>query len=156
MTAKTTSKAAKQPKPAKGTKNPRDATTPVGPIAAKSILDFFGSPLGIAVVDRLKALEINPQSARSSAAGSPAPKPLAGKSFVLTGTLPTLSRDQASGLIREAGGAVGGSVSKKTDFLLAGEDAGSKLEKAKSLGVSILTEAQFLYLLRSKPNAEAE
>jgi DNA ligase (NAD+) len=74
---------------------------------------------------------------------------LAGKTFVLTGTLPTLSRDEASALIREAGGNVTGSVSKNTDFLLAGEEAGSKLDKAKELGVKILTEKDFLELLGS-------
>ncbi len=142
--------------PAKGAKNPRDATTPVGPIAAKSILDFFSSSFGVALIDRLKALAINPQSAEFSVSGSPTPKALAGKNFVLTGTLQTLSRDQASALIREAGGAVVGSVSKKTDFLLAGEEAGSKLEKARSLGVKILVESEFLALLSSKPNAEIE
>jgi DNA ligase (NAD+) len=69
---------------------------------------------------------------------------LAGKTYVLTGSLPTLSRSQATSLIEEAGGRVGGSVSKKTDALVAGEDAGSKLEKAKELGVEVIDEAELL------------
>ena len=81
---------------------------------------------------------------------------LAGKTFVLTGTLPTLTRDEASKLIREAGGNVTGSVSKNTDFVVAGENAGSKLEKAEELGVTILTEAQLLKLLGSEGQHERE
>jgi DNA ligase (NAD+) len=74
---------------------------------------------------------------------------LVGKTFVLTGKLPILSRDEASALIRDAGGNVTGSVSKNTDFLLAGEEAGSKLEKANKLGIKILSEKEFLDLLGS-------
>jgi DNA ligase (NAD+) len=71
----------------------------------------------------------------------------AGKTFVLTGTLPTMSREQASEKIETAGGKVSGSVSKKTSFVLAGEEAGSKLEKAKSLGVPVIDEAEFQRML---------
>ncbi|HGG7580570.1 TPA: BRCT domain-containing protein, partial [Neisseria meningitidis] len=74
-------------------------------------------------------------------------KAVAGKTFVLTGTLPTLKRDQAQSLIEAAGGKVSGSVSKKTDYVVAGEAAGSKLEKANALGVSVLSEAELLTLL---------
>jgi DNA ligase (NAD+) len=77
---------------------------------------------------------------------------LTGKTFVLTGTLPSLSRDEASALIRDAGGNVTGSVSKNTDYLLTGGEAGSKLDKAKALGVKILTEKEFLELLGTKEN----
>ena len=73
-----------------------------------------------------------------------------GKTFVLTGTLPSLSRDEASALIRDAGGNVTGSVSKNTNYLLAGEEAGSKLDKAKELGVKILTEKEFMEMLGKK------
>ena len=76
--------------------------------------------------------------------------PLTGKTFVLTGTLPSLSRDEASALIRDAGGSVTGSVSKKTDYLRAGESAGSKFDKAKELGVVVLSEADFLAMLKKQ------
>jgi DNA ligase (NAD+) len=76
-----------------------------------------------------------------------APKPLAGKTFVLTGTFPTLSRDQAKDLLEAAGAKVAGSVSKKTDYVVAGAEAGSKLEKAQALGVAVLDEAAMQALL---------
>jgi DNA ligase (NAD+) len=72
---------------------------------------------------------------------------IAGKSFVLTGTLPTLKRDEASDRIKAAGGKIAGSVSKKTDFVVAGEEAGSKLEKAQELGLTVIDEAELLRLL---------
>lgn len=73
---------------------------------------------------------------------------LSGKTFVLTGTLPTLSRTEATVLIEEQGGKVSGSVSKKTDFVLAGEEAGSKLEKANSLGINVIDEEEFLKIIK--------
>jgi DNA ligase (NAD+) len=77
-----------------------------------------------------------------------APKPLAGKTFVLTGTFPTLSRDQAKDLLEAAGAKVAGSVSKKTDYVVAGAEAGSKLEKAQALGVAVIDEAAMTALLQ--------
>ena len=76
------------------------------------------------------------------------PQPLAGLTMVLTGTLPTLGRDEAKDLIEAAGGKVSGSVSKKTHYVVAGSEAGSKLEKAQALGLSILDEAGLLALIR--------
>ncbi|TMH33954.1 MAG: NAD-dependent DNA ligase LigA, partial [Betaproteobacteria bacterium] len=78
-----------------------------------------------------------------------APKPLAGKTFVLTGTLPTLTRDDAKDMIEAAGGKVSGSVSKKTDYVVAGEEAGSKLDKARELGVTVIDEDALRGLLPS-------
>ena len=78
---------------------------------------------------------------------------LAGKRFVLTGTLPTLTRDAASELILSLGGKVSGSVSKKTDYVLAGAEAGSKLEKAQSLGITILSEETFLEMVKAGKQA---
>ena len=82
------------------------------------------------------------------AAAAAAAGVFAGKTFVLTGTLPTLTREEATAKIEAAGGKTSGSVSKKTDYVLAGEEAGSKLDKAKELGVKILDEAEFLKALQ--------
>ena len=84
---------------------------------------------------------------RAASAAAAASGPFAGKTVVLTGTLPTLSRDEATAMIEAAGGKTSGSVSKKTDFVLAGEDAGSKLTKAQELGVKVIDEATFRKML---------
>ena len=127
----------------------------VGPVAAASVLDFFASADGKKMLDRLRRLRIQPAGTATGPAPSAGAGPLAGKTFVLTGTLPTLSRDVVSKLIREAGGNVTGSVSKHTDYVLAGESAGSKLDKARELGIKVLTEEEFRTMLgiagRSKP-----
>ena len=118
------------------------AKTLVGPVAAKAIVNWITSEAGQKTLERFRQLGISPQgSARRIDAATA--RPLAGKTFVLTGTLPTLSRDEASARVRAAGGNVSGSVSKQTDFLLAGEEAGSKLEKAQKLGVRVIDEAEF-------------
>ncbi|MBI3417764.1 MAG: NAD-dependent DNA ligase LigA [Verrucomicrobia bacterium] len=124
---------------------PREAVVVVGPVAAKAVLDWFASPTGAGVLKRLHQLGIAPRGSTQSATVTP--QPMAGKTFVLTGTLPTLSRDEASRRIREAGGSVSNSVSKNTDYVLAGDEAGSKLEKARTLGVKIISEAEFLRLV---------
>ena len=108
----------------------------VGPVVAASIRRFFAEPHNREVIAALKAEGVEPQ-ADAVPAGE---KPLAGKTLVLTGTLPTLSRDEATRLILAAGGKVSGSVSRKTAWVVAGEDAGSKLSKAEDLGVAILDE----------------
>ena len=114
----------------------------VGPVAAASVLDFFASTAGKKILQRIRELGITPQNEKMNSAR---PEGLfAGKTFVLTGTLPSLSREEATAKIEAAGGKVSGSVSKKTDFVLAGAEAGSKLTKAQELGVKILDEAEFL------------
>lgn len=120
---------------------PRDAVAVVGPVAARALLDWFASPAGVATLGRLRELGIHPRG--DTRGPATAGHPFAGKTFVLTGTLPTLSRDEASALIRGVGGNVTGSVSKNTDYVLAGESAGSKLEKARALGIPVLDEAAF-------------
>ncbi len=128
---------------------PREAVAVIGPVVAQAVLDWFGSRAGRDVLARLKKLGIRPRGASSSAAAGGLP--LAGKSFVLTGTLPTLSRDEATKLIRDAGGNTTGSVSKNTDYVLAGESPGAKLDKAHELGVPVLDEAKLRALLGGGP-----
>ncbi|MFM9902583.1 MAG: NAD-dependent DNA ligase LigA, partial [Polaromonas sp.] len=116
----------------------------VGPIVATSIRTFFDQPHNREVVEQLRACGV------TWTEGPPAavtPKPLSGKTFVITGTLPTLSRDEAKDLLEAAGAKVAGSVSKKTDYLLAGLEAGSKLTKALALGVAVMDEEQMKALL---------
>ncbi len=116
----------------------------VGPIVAESILQFFGEPHNIEVIASMRKLGVHwPESAGKQAATGV----LKDKTFVLTGTLPNLSRDAAQALIEAAGGKMSGSVSKKTHYVVAGRDAGSKLEKAQELGVAILDEAGLRALL---------
>ena len=116
--------------------------TEVGPVVAKSVLDFFASTAGKKMLQRMRQLGIRPKSEKVSAKKM-AELPLAGKTFVLTGTLPSMTREEASAKIEALGGHVSGSVSKKTDYVLAGTEAGSKLEKAKELGVRVIDEPQF-------------
>ena len=118
----------------------------VGPIVALSVRTFFDQAHNVEVVEQLRAAGVH-WDEHAGAATDTAPKPLAGKTFVLTGTLPTLSRDAAKEMIEAAGGKVSGSVSKKTHFVVAGEEAGSKLDKARELGVALLDEAGLLALL---------
>jgi DNA ligase (NAD+) len=111
----------------------------VGPVLAEAIHDFFAEPHNRQVIAALRSAGVNwtegpPQR--------PAAGPLAGRTFVLTGTLPSLSRDEAKALLEAAGASVAGSVSKKTDYVVAGADAGSKLAKAQSLGVAVIDETE--------------
>jgi DNA ligase (NAD+) len=117
----------------------------VGPIVAKSIHTFFEQPHNREVVEQLRACGIRWEE---GAASSDTPKPLAGMTFVLTGTLPSLGRDDAKDKIEAAGGKVSGSVSKKTSFVVAGSEAGSKLTKALELGLTVLDEAALLEMLK--------
>ncbi|WP_411879303.1 NAD-dependent DNA ligase LigA [Polaromonas sp. YR568] len=116
----------------------------VGPIVAQSIRTFFEQPHNREVVEQLRACGVTWEEGEPAAR---APQPLSGKTFVITGTLPTLSRDDAKDRVEAAGGKVAGSVSKKTDFVVAGEEAGSKLVKAQTLGVPVIDEAALLAML---------
>jgi DNA ligase (NAD+) len=116
----------------------------VGPVVAQSLRTFFDQAHNREVVEQLRACGVTWQE------GPPAPvtpKPLSGQTFVITGTLPTLSRDEAKDLIEAAGGKVAGSVSKKTHFVVAGAEAGSKLDRAQELGVAVLDETGLKELL---------
>ena len=121
-----------------------EAVPDVGPIVAKCIVEFFAEPHNRDVIAALRAAGICWEEHEPALAAS---GPLAGKTLVITGTLPSLSRDEARALVEAAGGKVAGSVSKKTDYLVAGEAAGSKLAKAESLGVPVLDEAALHALL---------
>jgi DNA ligase (NAD+) len=119
----------------------------IGPVVARSIRAFLSDPLNLELVEQLRAAGVRwTESIRTA----DEPKALLGKTFVLTGTLPTLTRDQAAEMIEAAGGKVAGSVSKKTSYVVAGEDAGSKLVKAQELGVPILDEVGLHELLGQK------
>ena len=124
----------------------RGIVTAVGPVVAQSVLDFFSSAAGKRTLQRMNKLGIKPAPEKISAKKMAA-LPWAGKTFVLTGTLPTMTREEASAKIEALGGRVSGSVSKKTDYVLAGSEAGSKLDKAKDLGVKIIDEAEFKKML---------
>ena len=117
----------------------------VGPVVAASIRRFFLEPHNLQVIRELCAAGLSWVDAEPAAAAVSA---LAGKRFVLTGALPGLSREQAKDMIEALGGRVAGSVSKQTDFVVAGADPGSKLERALQLGVPVIDEAQLLQLLK--------
>ncbi|MCL2830314.1 MAG: NAD-dependent DNA ligase LigA [Betaproteobacteria bacterium] len=125
----------------------------IGPIVARSLLDFAAEAHNREVVDALRAAGVHwPEhepAPRMAAAEEEAGLPLAGKTFVLTGTLPTLSREEAKELILARGGKISGSVSKKTDYVVAGAEAGSKLEKAQALGVALIDEEGLRELLNT-------
>lgn len=119
----------------------------VGDVIAQSLFQWFAEERNRQLIERLRKAGVNMKSALyqpRAAAG-----PFAGQTFVLTGTLPTLKREEATAKIEALGGKVSSSVSKKTDYVVAGDDAGSKLEKARALGVKTLDEKQFLKLCAS-------
>ena len=123
----------------------------VGEIIAQSIVAFFKEPHNRTVIEALIAAGVMWPAVEAPTEGTTSL--VAGKTFVLTGTLPTLSRDEAKDLLIAAGAKVSGSVSKKTDFVVAGTEAGSKLEKAQTLGIRILDEEALMAML--KPSAES-
>jgi DNA ligase (NAD+) len=118
----------------------------IGEVKAASLISFFGQPETAALISHLKSLGLVTES-ETNGNGSLADEKLAGLTFVLTGTLPTMSRGEATKLIKSHGGKTAGSVSKKTDYVLAGGDAGSKLTKAGELGIKIIDETAFLKMI---------
>jgi DNA ligase (NAD+) len=133
-------------KPSKSKAGKNGIVTEVGPVVAQSVLDFFASAEGKKTLQRMKQLGIDPKSERISVKNA-AQLPLSGKTFVLTGALPSMTREEAIEKIEALGGHVTGSVSKNTDYVLAGADPGSKFDKAKDLGVKIIDEAVFRKML---------
>ena len=124
------------------------AVADVGPIVAQSLRTFFDQAHNREVVVQLRACGLAWQEGEPAAVP---PTPLAGKTFVITGTLPTLSRDEAKDLLEAAGAKVAGSVSKKTSYVVAGAEAGSKLDKARELGVAVIDETGLKELLVGHP-----
>ena len=120
------------------------AINEIGPTVAEAVHDFFAEPHNLALLEDLLALGLTMAAEKRETTTT-----LEGLTFVLTGTLPTLTRDAAKDMIESAGGRVSGTVSKKTDYVVAGEEAGSKLDKAQSLGVRILDEPGLLDLLNA-------
>jgi DNA ligase (NAD+) len=118
----------------------------VGPRISQAILEFFAQQKNRELVEQLRAAGVNMTAERKQRSTK-----LAGLTFVLTGTLPTLTRDEAKKMIETAGGKTAGSVSKKTSYVVAGEEAGSKLDKAHELKVPVLDETGLLKLLESSP-----
>jgi DNA ligase (NAD+) len=124
-----------------------EATPEIGPVVAASVHDFFHNPESQRLLEDLEAVGVSTLAYKPPAkAGDDLV--FAGKTFVLTGTLPKRTRPEAEALIKQLGGKVSGSVSKMTTYVLAGEDAGSKLEKARALGVTVLDEAEFEHMAR--------
>ncbi|OYT99894.1 MAG: DNA ligase (NAD(+)) LigA [Burkholderiales bacterium PBB1] len=125
----------------------------VGPVVAHSVRSFFDQPHHREIVEQLRAVGITWEETEGTAVAAPEATGIAGvtgKTFVLTGTLPTLTRDAAKELIEAAGGKVTGSVSKKTNYVVAGAEAGSKLDKANELGIAVLDESALLALLQDQ------
>jgi DNA ligase (NAD+) len=117
----------------------------VGPRISEAILEFFSRPANLLLVESLKKAGVDMTAEKKQRSAQ-----LAGLTFVLTGTLPTLSRGQAKQMIEDASGKVSGSVSKKTSYVVAGEDAGSKLEKAQELKVNVIDEAALIALVKTE------
>ena len=118
------------------------AISDIGEITARAIVEFFSDEGVLQLVEELRAAGVSFNAVKEKKSDI-----FEGLTFVLTGTLPTMTRDEASALIKERGGKVSGSVSKKTSYVLAGEEAGSKLTKAKDLGVRVIDEAEFLQMI---------
>jgi DNA ligase (NAD+) len=124
----------------------------IGPSTAEAIAGWFARDANRALIAKFRALGVWPVNQKKTAENA-GPLPLEGLTLVVTGSLPTFSRDDVKALIQNEGGKVTDSVSKKTDYLVVGENAGSKLEKARSLGVPVLDEAGLLALIAQKKGA---
>lgn len=129
---------------ASATQDELSAVHEIGDVIADSVHDFFHNEAGARTVKALKNVGIKPQMEKVAA---PEALPLAGQTIVVTGTLPTMGRTEIEELIVKLGGKASGSVSKKTSFLIVGEEAGSKLAKAKELGIRVMTEPEFLQMI---------
>jgi DNA ligase (NAD+) len=123
----------------------------IGEVIAGSIFQWHGDPRNRRLIEALRQAGLNFRSELYQPGAPSAGGPLAGKTLVLTGTLPRLKREEAAAKIEAAGGKVSSSVSKKTDYVVAGEEAGSKLEKARQLGVKVIDEAELLRLCGPSP-----
>ena len=115
----------------------------IGQITAENVVNYFSHPQTRELIDSLKTAEV-----KTTYESDVLDNRFEGKTFVLTGTLPTMKRSDAEALVEKYGGKTSGSVSKKTDYVLAGEDAGSKLTKAKDLGITVIDESAFLEMLK--------
>jgi DNA ligase (NAD+) len=124
------------------------ATHEIGPVIAKSVHDFFHGKAGIETVKQLKAVDVDPKTEVKKP--DPSELPLAGQTVVITGTMKQFDRKEMEELVVKLGGKASGSVSKKTSFVVAGENAGSKMDKAKELGVTVLTEDEFVAKVGAK------
>jgi len=126
------------------------ATNEIGPVIAESVFQFFANEENQHTIARLRDAGVSMAEPTPADTGTAAPQVLAGKVFVLTGTLPHLTRQEAQGLITAAGGRVTSSVTRKTDYVVAGTDPGSKYEQAQRLEIPLLTEEEFYQLLRAE------
>ena len=117
----------------------------IGEKMSESIVEYFKQDKSRELINRFKELSISMEYTSTVASDI-----LSGKTFVLTGTLPTLKRSEAKSMIESNGGKVSGSVSKKTDYVVAGEEAGSKLDKANALGITVITEEELINLLNNE------
>jgi DNA ligase (NAD+) len=133
-----------------------DVTTEIGPEAARSILAFFGSQAGKKIMERLKGLGISPKGGKAASTSEFLPQAFAEKTFVLTGTLESMTREEAAEEIRRRGGNVTTSVTKNTNFLIVGENPGAtKTNEAKTLGVEQITEDRFLTMLNLRAHPKS-
>ena len=124
------------------------ATHEIGPVLAESVRSWLDEPRNRELLDRLRTPGVRMEVPEEERNAIPAPQPFAGKTYVITGTLSSMSREEATAALERLGAKVSGSVSKKTTAVIVGEEAGSKAEKAQALGMPMLNEAEFKALIR--------